>query len=143
MVRFGSSAGALSQADRGGMKLAQVLLGADSLSWGARLPATLGYRLPAVPLSHVPAPDESLDIFCFCPHLTAPASAPSPHSRALTLSAFCQACDRSVTLNKDALADRYGWDALLEDIRRRRRCRQCARRADRLMLSHSQAAVPD
>ncbi len=62
--------------------------------------------------------------------------------RAFTLSAFCQACDRSVVLDKDALADRYGWDVLLEDIRRRLKCQRCGRPADRLMLGHEQAAAP-
>ena len=61
--------------------------------------------------------------------------------RAFTLSGFCQTCNRSVVLDKDALADRYGWDVLLEDIRRRLRCQQCGRPADRLMLGHSQVAV--
>ena len=61
--------------------------------------------------------------------------------RAFTLSAFGQRCDRSVVLNKDALADRYGWDVLLEDVRRRLKCQQRGRRADRLMLGHEQAAV--
>ena len=40
------------------------------------------------------------------------------------------------------LADRYGWDVLLEDIRRRLKCRKGGRPADRLMLGHSQEAVP-
>ena len=42
--------------------------------------------------------------------------------RAFTLRAFCQACDRSVELNHQALADRCGWDVLLQHIRRRLRC---------------------
>ena len=63
--------------------------------------------------------------------------------RAFTLSAFCQTCDRSVALDKDALADRYGWDVLLEDIRRRLTCQQCGRRPERLMLGHEQAATPE
>ncbi len=62
--------------------------------------------------------------------------------RAFTLSAFCQARDRSVPLDKDQLADRYGWDVPLDHIRRRLRCRRCGRPADRLMLGHEQAAVP-
>jgi len=45
-------------------------------------------------------------------------------------------------LDKDQLADRYGWDVPLDHIRRRLRCRQCGRRAKRLMLGHEQAAVP-
>ena len=63
--------------------------------------------------------------------------------RAFTLSAFCQTGDRSVRLDKDALADRYGWDVLLEDIRRRLKCRQCGHRSKRLILGYHQAAVPD
>ena len=43
----------------------------------------------------------------------------------------------------DQLAERCGWDVPLDHIRRRLRCRQCGRRADRLMLGHEQAAVPD
>ena len=34
--------------------------------------------------------------------------------RAVTLRAFCRDCDRSVLLEHQALADRYGWDVLLE-----------------------------
>ena len=30
-----------------------------------------------------------------------------------TLRAFCQPCDRSVVLDHQALADRWGWDVLL------------------------------
>jgi hypothetical protein len=41
------------------------------------------------------------------------------------------------------LARQFGWDVLLEDIRRRLRCRQCGRRVDRLMLGHEQAATPE
>ena len=63
--------------------------------------------------------------------------------RAFSLSAFCQACDRSVALDKDRLADRYGWDVLLQDIRRRLRCQEGERRAQRLFVGHEQAAVPD
>ena len=57
--------------------------------------------------------------------------------RAFTLSAFCQACDRSVVLDKSQLADRYGWDVRLEDIRRRLKCQQCGRPADRLAIGWS------
>ena len=38
--------------------------------------------------------------------------------RAFTLRAFCRACDRSVVLDQQALADQLGGDVLLEDIRR-------------------------
>ncbi len=53
--------------------------------------------------------------------------------QAFTLRAFCQACNRSVALDHQALADRYRWDVPLGDIRLRLRCHQCGRRADRLM----------
>ncbi len=46
-------------------------------------------------------------------------------------------------INKTALGDRFGWDVLLEDIRRRLKCQKCGRPADRLMLGHEQAAVPE
>jgi hypothetical protein len=36
--------------------------------------------------------------------------------QASTLAAFCRRCDRSVTLDHQALADRFGWDVLLEDL---------------------------
>ncbi len=62
---------------------------------------------------------------------------------AFTLTAFCRDCDRSVLLDKQALADRYGEDVLLEDIRRRLTCRQCGHRPERLSVGHQQAAVPD
>ncbi len=62
---------------------------------------------------------------------------------AFTLTAFCRDCDRSVLLDKTALADRYGEDVLLEEIRRRLTCRQCGHRPERLSVGHQQAAVPD
>ena len=46
-------------------------------------------------------------------------------------------------LDHQTLADRWGRDVLLEDIRRRLKCQQCGRRADRLMLGHEQVAAPD
>ncbi len=63
--------------------------------------------------------------------------------RAFTLRAFCQACDRSVELDHQALADRQGRDVLIEDIRRRLKCEQCGRRSQRLLVGFEQAAVPD
>ena len=57
--------------------------------------------------------------------------------QAFALTAFCQACDRSVLLDQQALADRYGWDVLLEELRRRLRCAKRGRRPKR------RAAVPD
>jgi transposase len=36
-----------------------------------------------------------------------------------------------------------GWDVLLQDIRRRLRCPECGRRAQRLLVGYHQAAVPD
>ena len=37
--------------------------------------------------------------------------------QAFSLSAFCRACDRSVALNHQALADRWEWHVLLQEIR--------------------------
>ncbi len=51
-----------------------------------------------------------------------------------TLTAFCRDCDRSVLLDKTALAERYGEDVLLQDIRLRLTCRQCGRRPERLLV---------
>ncbi len=62
---------------------------------------------------------------------------------AFTLTAFCRDCDRSVLLDKTALAKRYGEDVLLLDIRRRLRCQECGRRPERLLVGYHQAAVPD
>ena len=62
--------------------------------------------------------------------------------RAFTLRAFCPTCGRSVPLDHEALARRFGWDVLLEDIRRRLKCQRCGRPADRLMVGHEQAATP-
>ena len=60
-----------------------------------------------------------------------------------TLTAFCRDCDRSVLLDKTALAERYGGDVPLQETRRRLRCQQCGRRPERLLVGYSQAAVPD
>ena len=54
--------------------------------------------------------------------------------RAFTLRAFCQACDRGVELDRQALADRDGEDVLLLDIRRRLMCEKCGRRNQRLLV---------
>ena len=63
--------------------------------------------------------------------------------RMFILSAFCQACDRSVWLDQQALADRLGWDVVLQHIRRRLRCQQCGRLAQRLFVGHEQPARPE
>ena len=60
----------------------------------------------------------------------------------LTLTAFCLACDRSRVLDQDALAARFGWDVLVQDIRRRVRCARCGQRPRRLLVGYHQAAVP-
>ena len=60
--------------------------------------------------------------------------------QAFTLTAFCRPCDRSVLLNQQALADRWGWDVQLQDIRRRLRCQACGRRPERLLASF--AVIP-
>ena len=62
---------------------------------------------------------------------------------AFTLTAFCRDCDRGVLLDKAALAELYGDDVLLEELRRRLTCQQCGRRPERLSVGHQQAAVPD
>ncbi len=59
--------------------------------------------------------------------------------QAFTLRAFCQACDRSVSLDHQALMARFGPKVLLDTIRRRLRCRQCGRRTQR----DQQDAVPE
>lgn len=46
-----------------------------------------------------------------------------------------------MTLNPQALADRFGRDVLLDDIRRRLRCQQCGLRPERLLVGYHQAAV--
>lgn len=48
-----------------------------------------------------------------------------------------------VELNHRALADRYGWGVPIEELRRQLTCQECGRQADRLMLGHEQAAVPE
>ncbi len=63
--------------------------------------------------------------------------------QAFTLRAFCQACDRSVALDTQGLADRWGWNVLLQDIRRRLKCQECGRRPERLLVGNHQEAVPD
>ena len=61
---------------------------------------------------------------------------------AFALTAFCRDCDRSVVLDKEALADQYGSEVLLDEIRRRLTCQQCGRRPERLLVGFSQAARP-
>ncbi len=63
--------------------------------------------------------------------------------QAFTLSALCQACDRSVVLDHQALADRWGWEVLLTEVRRRLRCQQRGQRPDRLLVGYHQAPMPD
>ena len=46
-------------------------------------------------------------------------------------------------MDHQALADRLGWDVLLEELRRRLRCEKCGRRAQRLLVGYHQAAVPE
>jgi len=46
-------------------------------------------------------------------------------------------------LDRQALADRYGWDVLLQDIRRRLTCQQCGRRPERLLVGFDQRAAPE
>ena len=56
--------------------------------------------------------------------------------RGLTLTAFCLACNRSVALVHQGLADRFGWNVRLEELRRRGRSRQCGRHTGRLLIGH-------
>ncbi len=63
--------------------------------------------------------------------------------QAFTLSALCQACDRSVLLDHQALVDRWGWEVLIGDIRRQLRCQQCGRRPELLLVGYHQPAVPN
>ena len=62
---------------------------------------------------------------------------------AIITGAFCRPCDRSVLLEHQALADRWGWDVPIQDIRRRLRCDTCGRRNQRLLVAYDQAAVPE
>ena len=61
--------------------------------------------------------------------------------QAFTLRAFCQACDRAVELDQTALAARFGGDILLEAVKRRLRCQQCGRRAQRLVAGYHRATA--
>ncbi len=48
---------------------------------------------------------------------------------------------RSIFIDRQALADRWGPDIVLEEIRRRLTCQECGRRPERLSVGFEQAAV--
>ncbi len=56
--------------------------------------------------------------------------------RRFTLIACCGVCERHVELEHAALAERFGWDATLDEMRRRVTCRRCGRRTGRVLLAH-------
>jgi hypothetical protein len=45
-----------------------------------------------------------------------------------TLTAVCSECQRYTLLDHDALANRFGWQVLIPDIKQRGRCAQCGNR---------------
>ena len=53
-----------------------------------------------------------------------------------TLIACCTVCERYVELEHAALAERFGWEAMLDELRRRVTCRRCGRRPGRVLLAH-------
>ena len=59
-----------------------------------------------------------------------------------SLRAFCQACDRSIELDQQALNSRFGAAALLDKIRHRLRCRRCGRRTQRLLVGQQSRRSP-
>ena len=56
--------------------------------------------------------------------------------RRFVLVACCVACGRYVALDHAALAARFGWDAPLDELRRRMTCRRCGTRTGRILISH-------
>ena len=55
--------------------------------------------------------------------------------RGFTLIACCGVCERHVEPEHAALAERFGWDAALDELRRRVTCRRCGRRTGRVLLA--------
>ena len=51
------------------------------------------------------------------------------------LTACCAACERYVVLDHAALAVRLGWDAPLDELRRRMTCPRCGARAASVLIS--------
>ena len=56
--------------------------------------------------------------------------------RPFTLIACCGPCGRYVELEHAALARRFGWDATLDELRRRMACRRCGTRTGHLLIAH-------
>lgn len=52
----------------------------------------------------------------------------------LDVLACCVACERYVPLELAALAERLGWDAPLDELRPRLRCRRCGARTGRVLI---------
>ena len=52
----------------------------------------------------------------------------------LDVLACCVACERFVPLELAALAERLGWDAPLDELRPRLRCRWCGARPGRVII---------
>lgn len=55
------------------------------------------------------------------------------HQR-LDVLACCVACERYVALDLAALAEQLGWDAPLDELRPRLRCRRCGARTGRVLI---------
>jgi len=51
-----------------------------------------------------------------------------------TLTAVCSDCQRYTPLDHATLAERFGWDMLIPEIKRRVRCAQCGRRTGGLIV---------
>ena len=56
--------------------------------------------------------------------------------RPFALIACCPDCGRHVAVEHAALAARFGWDAPLDELRRRMTCRRCGARTGRILISH-------
>lgn len=56
--------------------------------------------------------------------------------RPFALIACCGPCGRYVELEHAALAGRFGWDAALDELRRRMACRCCGRRTGHVLIAH-------
>ena len=54
--------------------------------------------------------------------------------QSLDVLAYCVACERYVALELATLAERFGWDAPLHELRPRLRCRQCGARPGRVLI---------
>ena len=54
--------------------------------------------------------------------------------RGFTLTALCRSCERYVELEHAAVAGRFGWDAALDELRRRMTCRRCGTRTGHVLV---------